>query len=151
KLAPLLIPPFRGLLMNELADFFPGAPALIANHATRRLRDLAIGIRNRMVEINRGLWLLLFAWIAQWSSPISRRAFRARHGNRPLEVQGPGGNACPTDEPLALRYSGRRWDRVEFSKRIRASNARFVLLQQDGSRDELDDLVPLFDDPWTFA
>jgi glycosyltransferase involved in cell wall biosynthesis len=52
---------------------------------------------------------------------------------------------------LILRYSGRRWDRRPFEKQIRASHARYVLLQQDGSQDDLSDLLPLFNDPRTFA
>src|SRR5581483_9558852 len=50
---------------------------------------------------------------------------------------------------LSLQYSGRRWDRREFDRQIRASDARYVLLQQHG--DDLRDLLPLFDDPRTFA
>jgi glycosyltransferase involved in cell wall biosynthesis len=153
KLAPLLIPPFRGLLMNELTDFFPGTPGLIANHASRRLRDLARGVLNRLRDVNRGLWLLLFAWIAQWSSPVSRRAFLRRHGSLPLALQQAGGNACPTttNSTCTLRYSGRRWDLRELDSRIRASDARYILLLHDDSSDDLRDLLPLFDDPLTFA
>jgi glycosyltransferase involved in cell wall biosynthesis len=150
KLAPLLVPPFRALFMNELADYFPGTPRLIATHAARRVRDAAVWLWNRLRDVNRGLWLLLFAGIAQWSSPISRRAFRRRHGTEPLalplpERGGAGGSACP------LTYVGRRWDRREFERQIRDSNARYILLQQDGCCDDLLDLLPLFDDPRTFA
>jgi glycosyltransferase involved in cell wall biosynthesis len=156
KLAPLLIPPFRGLLMNELADFFPATPGWIATHAARRLRDGAVWIWNRLRDVNRGVWLLLFAWIAQWSSPISRRAFLKRHGTDPLLEPIPSREIPSRDRegaasPLVLHYSGRRWDRPKFDKQIRASDARYVLLQQDDCKDELRDLLPLFDDPRTFA
>jgi len=148
KLAPLLVPPFRALFMNELADFFPGNPRLIASHAARRLRDAAVWVWNRLRDLNRGLWLLLFAWIAQWSSPISRRAFLRRHGTEPLDCPPSAARGAAADV-LSLQYSGRRWDRREFDRQIRASDARYVLLQQHG--DDLRDLLPLFDDPRTFA
>src|SRR5581483_6412688 len=148
KLAPLLVPPFRALFMNALADFFPGNPRLIASHAARRLRDAAVWVWNRLRDLNRGLWLLLFAWIAQWSSPISRRAFLRRHGTEPLDCPPSAARGAAADV-LSLQYSGRRWDRREFDRQIRASDARYVLLQQHG--DDLRDLLPLFDDPRTFA
>jgi glycosyltransferase involved in cell wall biosynthesis len=149
KLAPLLIPPFRGLLMNELADFFPATPRTIAKHASRRLRDAVVWVANRARDVGRGVSLMLFAWIAQWSSPISRRVFRKRHGWEPLAIEWAGESAC--QDALVLRYAGRQWDAHEFNSQIRASCARFVLLQQDGSHDDLRDLLPLFSDPLTFA
>jgi glycosyltransferase involved in cell wall biosynthesis len=150
KLAPLLIPPFRGLLMNELADFFPARPQPVATHAARRLRDAAVWLWNRLRDVNRGLWLLLFASIAQWSSPISRRAFR-KHGTESLPVG--SGFVTPGHDGAAvtLHYTGRKWDRDKLNRQIRGSTDRYVLLQQDSSADDLADLQPLFDDPRTFA
>ncbi len=130
KLAPLLVPPFRSLFMNELADFFPSSPRLIAAHALRRLRDAAIGVSNRLKEINRGLWLLLFSQIAQWSAPVSRRVFHRRHGSEPLNRQ-----AAPAGHIMTLAHSGRRWRNPP----------------KQSLAGDLLDLLPLFGDPRTFA
>ena len=39
KLAPLLVPPCRALLLNEHGDYFKGTPAAIFHHCRQRLRD----------------------------------------------------------------------------------------------------------------
>ena len=154
KLAPLVILPFRALIMNERPDFFPVRPATLAIHATRRLKEGILDAWNRATDINRGLWLLLFAWIAQWSSPLSRYVFQ-----RNL-ARGTGGQLVPTavvpttgaeDSVLVLHYAGRRWDRRAFETQIRNSTARWIRLQQAPENDDLRDLLPLFQDPRTFA
>jgi glycosyltransferase involved in cell wall biosynthesis len=150
KLAPLLIPPFRGLFMNELADFFPVSPRLIFVHVRRRTRDALRAIWNRTRDISRGLILLLFAWAAQWSSPISRRAFLRRHGTLPLELPD-AEPAAGSEGVLVLRYGLRRWDRREFEQKIRSSTARWVLPLDGPTDDDLRDLQPLFADARTFA
>jgi polysaccharide biosynthesis protein PslH len=149
KLAPLLIPPFRALFMNERPDFFPASPHMLWTHVRRRTRDALLYVWNRLRDVNRGLWLLLFAWIAQWSSPLSRRVFLRRHGTLPLDL--PAAPPSAAAGALVLRYAGRRWDRREFEKQIRASTARYVLLLRNNTDDDLRDLLPLFADPRTFA
>ena len=149
KLAPLFIPPFRALFMNERPDYFAPRPAVIATHAGRRLRDAGHAAWNRVRDVNRGLWLLLFAWIAQWSSPLSRRLFAARHGNLPLAV--PASPTRQTEGVVTFRYSGRKWDHAELQRLLRESSARFLLIQESDTHDDLADLLPLFDDDRTFA
>ena len=41
KAAPLLVPPFRAVFLNENGDFLPGRPRHMADHSQRRMRHAA--------------------------------------------------------------------------------------------------------------
>jgi glycosyltransferase involved in cell wall biosynthesis len=144
KLAPFLVPPFRTLLMNEHGDFFAAAPDAVMRHARRRLRDLAHAWAHRAKDIHRGVWLWLFALIAQRSAPVSRWAFRRLRGQAisvPHETSGSG--------IAAFWYQARYWDWDELNRFAQATDARYLLFQTaDGDPASL---LPLFDDPRTFA
>jgi glycosyltransferase involved in cell wall biosynthesis len=50
KLLPFFLPPFRVLVQNEIGDFFPARPKLVASHVTRRLRDTFLAAGRRAAD-----------------------------------------------------------------------------------------------------
>ncbi len=144
KLVPFLIPPFRVLVMNEHGGFFHGTPVGIARHAVRRVRDRLHSASNLVRDINRGLWLWLFALVAQRFAFLSRWAFRKWHGSEPLEVQP---QTCAPGGVVTFRYAHRQWNRAELLRVLNDSDARWVLFLEGNC----DDRPPWVDDPRTFA
>jgi glycosyltransferase involved in cell wall biosynthesis len=156
KLAPFLVPPFRALIMNERPDFFAPRPAMLAKHLRRRMRDALHAGWNRIQDVNRGLWLQLFAWLAQWSSPLSRRMFHEHHGTEPMSVHVPSPDrSVPSrdrkEAVATFRHAARKWNRAELDRLIQNSIARYLLLLEGDTEDQLEDMLPLFDDERTFA
>ena len=43
KLAPLLIPPFRSVFLNDAGDFLSCTPSIVFLHGRRRLREAMFG------------------------------------------------------------------------------------------------------------
>ncbi len=144
KAAPFLIPPFRVLVMNEHGGFFDGRPLPILRHVARRLRDALHSGWHRCGDWNRGVWLWLFALVAQRFAFLSRWAFRRYHGSAPLEVDVP---PSPSGGVVRFRYAHRQWNRAELLRTLRESDARWVLFLE-GSADRQ---PPWVDDPRTFA
>src|SRR5262249_4705068 len=148
KFAPFLIPPFRTLFMNEQQDYFPGTPARVMNHLNRRVRDGAVSCSRRAKDIHRGVWLWLFALIAQNFAPMSRWAFREWHGSAPLPLSVPPGDG---EDIVVFQYRGRYWKWDDLVRLIRESSARYVLFQMTKQGGSIHDLLPLFSDERTFA
>jgi glycosyltransferase involved in cell wall biosynthesis len=148
KLAPLLVPPFRVLVMNEHGGFFNAAPAAVARHIARRWRDAAHSAWHRMLDIGRGLWLWIFAAVAQWFSPLSRFAFAQGHGSQPLRL----GMPAPEGEGVAVfRYGHRRWNLEELTRLVQTSTARWILFLEGREAPSIEHWLSLFDDRRTFA
>ncbi len=64
KIAPLLIPPFRALLMNEHQDVFRGTPRMVGLHLWRRGYDCVHSGWHRAQDLTRGGGLFLIAlWV----------------------------------------------------------------------------------------
>jgi glycosyltransferase involved in cell wall biosynthesis len=173
KLAPFLVPPFRTLLMNSDADFFPGTPANIWRHCRRRLRDAAHSNWHRALDLGRACWLLvsydiwrsgpvtrvkdmmaagsllLLATLLRWCSSPHRPLFHWLHGNEPLHVP-----LKPAAGAGVSRYSqnGSYWNAAELDNFARSSVERWILWQEDGRAGDLpDDAFPLLADERTFA
>ncbi len=148
KLAPFLIPPFRTLFMNEQEDYFAGTPRAVLAHMNRRLRDGSISVWNRAKDINRGVWLWIFAVIAQNFAWLSRWGFRKWHGHAPLALSAPAGEGS---DIAVFRYYGRIWKYDELVRLIETSPARYILFQMTKSGSDVNALLPLFSDERTFA
>ena len=148
KLAPFFIPPFRTLFMNNSGDFFAGTPAALLRHMTLRIREGAVDYWNRAKDIYRGVWLWLFALIAQNFAWLSRWAFRKWHGNRPLSVSVP---VSEGDDVVVFRYKDRFWNYDELLRLAHDSSARFILFQMTPGGGDVTSMLPLFSDERTFA
>lgn len=148
KLAPFLILPFRVLIQNENGGFFHASPAAVLTHVRRRTRDSAHSGWNRVKDIHRGAWLWLFAAIAQRFTPLSRAAFHRWHGNATLHLE-----AQDQDSPsLAFfRYGDRHWNWADLNRIVHTPGPRWILFLDGVAEACTKDLLPLFDDPRTFA
>ena len=137
KLAPFLIPPFRALLLNGHGDFFPGTPAAVLLHCRRRLRDAAHPFWSHARDVLRS-----------WCCYPGRVLFKRFHGDQPLRLP----PICAGGTGL-LKFSqrGSGWDGPGFEKFVLSSNARWILWQEEGVDDPVDDMLPLFADERTFA
>jgi glycosyltransferase involved in cell wall biosynthesis len=159
KIAPFLIPPFRALLQNARGDFFAGRPAPVARHLARVAHDSANAAWNGLREAahsagdlvrsaGRALKLsgLMTAGIAlRWAGYPHFRWFANSHGAERLELEAP-----PSGKPAvaACPASGARWNGDELRRVAEASDARWI---RWGAPGDIEDMLPLFDDPRTFA
>jgi glycosyltransferase involved in cell wall biosynthesis len=159
KIAPFLIPPFRALLQNSRGDFLAGRPGPVVRHLARTAHDSASAAWNGAREaahsagdglrsIGRALKLsgLMAAGIVLRRAGYPHfRWFAKSHGAEALEV-----HAEPTGEPAVVRCpaSGARWSGKELAALAAETDARWI---QWGAPGDVDDLIPLFADPRTFA
>lgn len=147
KLAPLSLPPFRALLLNENGDFFASSPGHIWIHARRRMREKLFNSLQLLRDVTRGGALYCFAFVAQFHSGVSRFAFRRVKGTRPLKV-----STTPAGQGIErFSYKGRMWHVPAIAELVATSDARWILFQREDFSGDVADLAPLFDDPRTFA
>ena len=148
KLAPLTIPPFRVIVLNESGDFFAGSVASLRNHATRRFGEERRSAWNRSVDNLRGAGLFSFAFIAQWYSPLSRYAFGTLKRAVSLDLHA----APPSGHTIArFRYKNREWDQAAVIELLTTSTARWILFEREGPQEPAEELMAPFADPKTFA
>ncbi|MFB3829152.1 MAG: glycosyltransferase [Bryobacteraceae bacterium] len=134
KLAALLVPPFRALIMNRHGDFFPPGAAAVARHIARTWRDAAHSGWRRAKDVNRGAWLWLFAAVAQRFAWLSRRAFARWHGAGGIDLDVPA-----QGEGIAVHRHGRRhWDWAEVDRLTRTSTARWLMFVEGGAPAEIE-------------
>jgi glycosyltransferase involved in cell wall biosynthesis len=163
KLLPLFIPPFRVVVFNEAEGFFAARPALIANHVNRRVRDAFAAGFQLSVDCVRGAiqWLGSLAWriterlrdgfnwiwesllavlavLAQWSSPLSRKAVRRVRNGRPSFVP----FETSLDETFTeITIPNRGWPRRAIQSAAAKSDAEFLVLRMRGERDSAEPLI----------
>jgi glycosyltransferase involved in cell wall biosynthesis len=160
KIAPFLIPPFRAVLQNRRGDFFAGRPAPVARHLARAAHDSTSTAWNGMREaahragdalrsVGRALEL---SGLAAAGTALRRagyphfRWFAKSHGQERLEM-----HVSNVGEAAVVRCSasGSRWNGAELRALAEATNARWIHWGADAA--DIDDMLPLFEDPRTFA
>ncbi len=148
KAAPLCIPPFRTLILNENDDLFAGSVPAIGNHASRRLRELRGSAKHRCFDMLRGIGLFGFANIAQACSPLSRFAFGQLKREMALEMETP----APSGEGMArFAYKNRDWNHAALRELLARTEARWILFERAGTHEPAEELLAPFADPNTFA
>lgn len=148
KWGPFLIPPFRVLVMNEHGGFFSPSPSRAAGHLYRRIRDTATRTPPRVQDLYRALRLLAFMSLAVNCLAFARRAYRRMEVSLPLHLP----PAAPRGEAIAeFRYEMKHWDREALLRLIADPGVRFIHFLQGNARAGTSGLLPLFDDPRTFA
>lgn len=129
KVAPLLVPPFRSVFLNENGDFFPGTRQHIKRHfgwkARRALRDTAC----RVKDVLAAKAVLAAAHVLKACAHPHRAMFRRLHGNQQLHVA-----AVPSGGEGVEQFHqrGPAWQGEALEKLARGSNARWILWSQDG-------------------
>jgi glycosyltransferase involved in cell wall biosynthesis len=177
KLAPFLLPPFRALVLNQNGDFLPGTPRNVLRHSIRRVRDGLTSGGNRARDLGRAYWLLVSyhiwrsgpvtrfkdeaAGVSLWMAslllrgisplhgPLFYRIFDRFRGREPLYFP----DLRATGEGV-VRFcqNGPHWSAGKLDQLVRSSGARWLLWREDErSHDAIEDMLPLFDDPHTFA
>ncbi len=154
KAAPFLIPPGRALLQNSNGDFFPGRPLPILRHLLRVLHDAATSRWHAAGDRIGGIAWKLANLPLVWVAPALRRLgypqcrwFGKIHGSERLHVALPT-HAVAGYALAACPSAGARWNGEELEKLARCSNARWIAWGEDS---EIADMLPLFEDPRTFA
>jgi glycosyltransferase involved in cell wall biosynthesis len=159
KIAPFLIPPFRAVLQNARGDFFAGRPAPVLRHMARVVHDAASASWNgtregahragdllrsagRAVKLSG---LMAAGTVLRWAGYPHFRWFRNAHGAERLELDAP-----PSGERAVTvcEARGSRWNGDELRSAAEASDARWI---RWGVREDIADMLPLFEDPRTFA
>lgn len=125
KLAPLTVPPFRGLILNRGGDFFPARPGPVGRYIRRVCRDALHSGWNRFKDVLWGVWLWVFSIPAQHLSLFSRWAFRHGDDALPLAVE-------PDGEGVEVyHHRHRKWDWEEVDRLARTSSARWLLFLEN--------------------
>jgi len=147
KLAPFTIPFFRVLIRNQDGGYFPGTPRMVALHARLTLQRVLQDVGVRVSEVALGAALWVFAFIAQWYSPLSRFAFRRVHGTKHLELAAP----VQGEGIVCYRYKTREWDGQAILELLRHSGTRYIFFQREDDHSETADLLVPFKHPDTFV
>ncbi|MGP8245000.1 MAG: glycosyltransferase [Bryobacteraceae bacterium] len=176
KLAPLLVPPFRGVLLNRQGDFFPASPAGIARYVRHRLREVLHSGWQRIMDY----WALatVHAWrsapvtrikdvagaaalraassVLKWCGYPQRPIFRLLDGRGSLHLEVPPSGASEGGEGVDVFRVPADWNAACFERFVRASTGRWLLWLQDTRQDRqaapaCDAMLPLARDPRTFA
>jgi glycosyltransferase involved in cell wall biosynthesis len=159
KIAPFLIPPFRALLQNAGGDFFAGRPAPVVRHLAHAARDSASAAWNGVREASHSAGdalrsavralklsgLMAAGTVLRWAGYPHFRWFANSHGAERLELDAePSGSPAVASCPA----SGSRWNGDELRAVAEGTDARWI---HWGAQADIDDMLPLFEDPRTFA
>ena len=125
KAAPFLIPPGRALLLNSHGDFFAGRPAPVARHVARVLRDAATHHGNAAADRFRGLLRKLGQSLLLAAGTVLAWFGHPQH-----------------------RWFGKLHGREQLEPAVRPSAGQWM---RWGAPEEIEDMLPLFADPRTFA
>ena len=174
KLCPFLIPPFRSLFLNRNGDFLPGTPKHVAAHCRHRLSERTLDAAVRSREISSAIWQLLHyhiwrsapvrcvkdhvaaaslfavATLLRWCGYPHRRLFARLHGDHPLNAAPPFSSADSTGVVRFYQHD-HHWDSAAVAQRTASSDARWLVWHNASGPGPIDELLPLFDDPATFA
>ena len=172
KLCPFLVPPFRTLFLNRTGDFLPGTPAHVSRHCHNQVRET---LHNHMVRSREwlgGTWQLLryhvwrsgpitrakdlagaaglvtLATLLRWANYPHRRFFSRFHGNASLT---PAVREDPRHGTVCFYQPDHIWDAAALGRLINSTQARFLIWHNGSGPGPVDDLLPLFSDPATFA
>jgi glycosyltransferase involved in cell wall biosynthesis len=172
KLAPLVVPPFRGVILNRHGDFFPASVAAIARHVRHRLREALDSGWQRAT----GFWALatVHAWrsapvtrskdvavasalraassVLKWCGYPQRRVFGLLDGRGRLRVAVPRDGDPESGDGIDVFPVPAEWNAVRFEQFVRASTGRWLLWRHDGEpTPDCDALLRVAADPGTFA
>ncbi len=150
KIAPFLVPPGRVLVLNANGDFFPGTPLWIARHGAWIVRHTARRVGNQIDSA----WHCALGMVARmFDSPLllAGNLLSDSPPDRPLDLSPP--EDPPTGTGVAeFEHRDWRWNGAELERFARSSDARWIFWRRGpASADTLTGLLPLFDDPRTFA
>ncbi|HXA48913.1 MAG TPA: hypothetical protein VNV86_01345, partial [Candidatus Acidoferrum sp.] len=173
KLCPLLVPPFRSLFLNRSGDFLRGTPGPVAAHFRHGLRESLHNRAVRGAEIASDTWQLLrhhiwrsgpvtrvkdyagaaglatVASLLRWSGYPHRRLFPKLHGAAVLDAAPSRGTAA--EGTVAFYQRDPDWNAAAIGELARSADARWLVWHNGSGPGAIDDLLPLFDDPATFA
>jgi glycosyltransferase involved in cell wall biosynthesis len=148
KLAPLLIPPFRGVFLNDAGDFLSGTPSNVLLHGRRRLRGMAGNSWLFFKDVAWGVALLAASVILRLLSYPDRRLFHRLHGRERLSVPNPDptGSGVEWFNPL-----GTQWDGAAFERFARSLSSRWIGWSAHGRPSGVIDMLPVLAWRDTFA
>lgn len=148
KAAPFTVPPFRALLLNGNGDFLPGKPRMVAAHFGRLVRDRAYSSWCTAKYGTAAVSLLATATVLNWlRNPHWRVLRRLRGGERlmlPLALESGGG-------AVEFEQGASGWDGRALRELVECSGARWIAWRMGGAREGIEDMLPLLEDPRTFA
>ncbi|MGA2114040.1 MAG: glycosyltransferase family 4 protein [Bryobacteraceae bacterium] len=172
KLAPLVVPPFRGVLLNRHGDFFPASRAAIARYLRHSLREaldfgwqratdfwaLATAHAWRSAPVTRSkdvavaVALGAASSLLKWCGYPQRRVFGLLDGGGRLRLAVPQVCGPESGDGIDVFPAPAEWNAARFDQFVRASTGRWLLWRQDGEpAPDCDALLRLAADPGTFA
>jgi glycosyltransferase involved in cell wall biosynthesis len=155
KLAPLFVPPFRTLFLNENGDFFAGTPANLGHHFAWLVRRNSARVEDalrdgvcRARDIVAAYAVLAIAQILKASAYPHRRIFARLHGDQPLPMppifsQGAG--------VARFHQQGAAWQHAAMEHLAGSSDARWILWHEDGEMEIAGEMFAPFEDEQAFA
>lgn len=147
KIAPLLIPPFRSLFLNENEDFVPGTVANIRFELGRFLSGAASEAFCRVTDVTSGYAVAAAARLLQSCGYPHRAVFRRMPRTEPLHLP-----EVPANGDAVERFHQREsWDGDLLESAARRSHARWILWHRDGAAEPVDGMLAPFADERAFA
>lgn len=140
KLAPLLIPPFRGVFLNDAGGFLSGTPSNVYLHGRRRLRETAGNSWLLFKDVARGLALLAASAILRLLGYPDRRLFHRLHGEERLSVPNPDSTGSGVEW---FNAHGTGWDPAAFERFARSVSSRWIGWSAHGRPSEVVDMLPV--------
>lgn len=161
KTAPLLVPPWRLLVMNEHGDFFSAWPAGLLRHVARRLRDRLLSGVVSVKDVAAGIfWKLMWTLLdpvlertsAPWRRPPECPALAFDTMQRRPGVLVWVANAAVSRRVLraALERLGAPYEMAGGSLPD-TTHYEYLLAVEETPAGDLRDLVKLLERPGTFA
>ena len=165
KLAPLLVPPFRGVFANGHGDFLSATPANVLRHCGRQLHDAAgsavcsirlagwqvwcvvrlAGCRVRAVAATAPLRAA--STLLKWCGYPDRSLFQRLHGAEELRF----GHVPAAGSGVAWYINrGTNWDGPAVERFALESGARWIAWSR-GTESPIDDMLTLFAEEGAFA
>jgi glycosyltransferase involved in cell wall biosynthesis len=162
KLAPLLVPPFRTLFLNENGDFFPGTSANLRRHCAGPVRRAAERVEDalrvnsgrvldgsrRVKDVLSAYFVFALAHLLRAFAYPHRRVFQRLHGNQPLQLP-----PIPAQGAGVARFhqQGPAWRHAAIEDLARSSDARWILWHEDGEFELATHMFAPFEDEQAFA
>jgi len=146
KLIPLTLPPFCAIIGNENGDYFHLELRSVIRHLINRFRQRRAEVRARLAAIALGYAGLISSNI----QPLTYSLFRKLPTGKPLPID----FDVPRASDLSvcrIEQEENRWDRDRVAQLAAAAQSRLLLFCQPGHDEPVDDLLPLFRHPLTFA
>jgi glycosyltransferase involved in cell wall biosynthesis len=150
KLAPLFIPPFRSIFLNDAGDFLSGTLSNAAIHCRRRLRERIHNMWDGLTDAVPAIALRIVSVVLGWLGYPDRRLFHWIRGRQQLWLPNRGATGFGVDgfgvDGFGVEWfssPGNQWDGATFEHFAISASSRWIGWRVHGGTDCIDDMLPV--------